>query len=272
MALGSEMLTEYFKVLFRSGSFAFLRDFKSGMISETTATYRWGETNIRYRPGTSDTQVIYDTLLKSGRKSEYQVPDNLNPSVILDIGGNIGAASIYFARKFPGARILSFEPVPQNYALLEENVSSLTNVSTFPTALGNKDGEAEIFGPLERDNLGGFSFFEELKGDAKPIRVKTKHAGRYIRSLGIDKIDLIKIDTEGAEFDILSSFDEGVLSNVSWVVGELHGVRDFELLAYLSKWFDIDVRKTLGKRYFMFNACSHSFLERAVKFGWKQRR
>ena len=145
-------------------------------------------------------------------------------------------------------------------------------MSAYPVALGDHDKEAEIFGSREDTNLGGFSFFEARQANAKPIIVQVKHAGNYLTTLGIEKIDLIKIDTEGAEYDILTSFTKGMLSNVSWIIGELYGVRDFEVLAYLSKWFDIDVRKTLGKQYFMFNACNRSFLDTALKSDWRQRR
>ncbi len=53
-------------------------------------------------------------------------------------------------------------------------------------------------------------------------------------SFGIRDADLIKIDTEGVEHDILTGFPPDVLSKVTAVVGELHGVRDEELLGYLS--------------------------------------
>ena len=99
-----------------------------------------------------------------------------------------------------------------------------------------------------------------------------RHAGRFLREQGIARVDLIKIDTEGAEFDVLTSLDAEFLSNVSWIVGELHGIRDFELLDFLSEWFDIDVRRTLGKRYFMFNACNRRFLDAARQSRWRQRR
>lgn len=260
------------KVLYRSGSFDFMRDTRSREVGAAVGTYMWHGTPIKYRPGTSDTTVIYEALLKSGKKSEYSVPGSLDPKVILDIGGNIGVASIFFARTFPNARIFSFEPVPENYALLKENVSSLANVSALPVALGSEDKEAEIYWSREYTNLGGFSFFEKPGNDARPIRVQVKHAGRYLRALGIEKVDLIKIDTEGAEFDILTSFDEAMLANASWIVGELHGIRDFEVLTYISRWFDMDVRRTLGKQYFMFNACNRNFLETALKSDWRQRR
>ena len=70
--------------------------------------------------------------------------------------------------------------------------------------------------------------------------------------------ELIKIDVEGAEYDILAAFEPRVLERVGWITGELHGNRSFELLEFLSRWFDIETRKTLGKRLFNFLARNRS--------------
>ena len=260
------------KVLWRSGSWQFMRHNRQTTADGTDARIVWQGASIRYRPGTSDTTAIYEVLLKTGRKAEYNVPANLRPRVILDIGANIGAASNYFAREFPSARIFSFEPVPDNYALLVENTTSLPGVSTYPVALGARDAQMEINPATDSRNRGGFSLYESSLAGATPIKVDVRHAGRFLREQGIARVDLIKIDTEGAEFDVLTSLDAEFLSGVSWIVGELHGVRDFELLDFLSKRFDIDVRRSLGKRYFMFNACNLRFLDAARQSGWRQRR
>ncbi len=51
-----------------------------------------------------------------------------------------------------------------------------------------------------------------------------------------------------------------MLKKVSWLVGELHSKRDFELLNYLQPWFDIDMKKSLGKSLYTFHACNRSLL------------
>lgn len=260
------------KILLRSGSLAFARDSRDGAAADTPHAYTWRGTPIRYRPGTSDTTIIYEALLKSGRKSEYRVPASLAPRVILDIGGNIGVPSIFFAHMFPEARIHSFEPVPENCALLKHNVASLPNVAVHEVALGAEDGEMPIFPDRTRSNLGGFSLFGKHTDTSGAFTVPVRHAGRFLASHAIDRVDLIKIDTEGAEFDIISALDPGMLAGVRWIVGELHGIRDFELLAYLSRWFDVDVKRSLGKPFFMFNACNRDFVDAALASGWRQRR
>ena len=71
----------------------------------------------------------------------------------------------------------------------------------------------------------------------------------------MNQVDLIKIDTEGAEHDILTCLNDKILNKVSWITGELHGNRDFELLNYLeSLGFSIALKKEIDNRLFMFNA------------------
>jgi len=70
----------------------------------------------------------------------------------------------------------------------------------------------------------------------------------------ITQVDLIKIDVEGSEYDVLTSLDPSLLQRVQWIVGELHSVRDFALLDYLSAWFEIDGRKTITKECWKFHA------------------
>ncbi len=260
------------KVAARSGSMKFARHARAGARGLPNDIYDWHGVPIHYRPGTSDTTVIYEALIKSGRKGEYSVPGNMAPRVILDIGGNIGVATIFFARLFPDAIIHTFEPVPDNLVLLRKNVETLKNVTVHPVALGKEDASTQIFWSEEDANLGGFSLYGNNANVGKSVTIDVRRSATYLAQQGITSADMIKIDTEGAEFDILTSLDDAMLARVKWIVGELHGISDFELLAHLSKSFDIDVKRTLGKKFFNFNACNRSFVEEALRSGWQQRR
>ena len=90
------------------------------------------------------------------------------------------------------------------------------------------------------------------RDDGQKIIVKKTNS--FLQKNNISNIDLIKIDTEGAEYDILTTIDSETLKNVRWIIGELHGYKDFELLAYLSQWFDIDIDKSIRSRLCNFNA------------------
>jgi hypothetical protein len=67
-------------------------------------------------------------------------------------------------------------------------------------------------------------------------------------------VDVVKVDTEGSEWEILTAMGQPVLSRVRVIMGELHGIRDFELLAYLQPMFDVEMKKQLRNRLFNFYA------------------
>lgn len=241
---------------YRSRSLKFVLDGRTSALGRPIARYEWRGVPIHYRPGTSDPALIYSVLLKQGRKSEYWVPQSLDPAVILDIGANIGISSIYFSDRFPRAQIYAFEPVPQNVALLSRNLANHPRARVSPVALGSKNGTVEMLSSDSPHNFGGFSFYDRGSDPSRKIAVEMRDVNAALRELGIDRVDLIKIDTEGAEYDILTALDENLLRSVKWIMGELHGERDFELLAFLSRWFDIDTKKSLKNRLFMFRACN----------------
>ena len=84
--------------------------------------------------------------------------------------------------------------------------------------------------------------------------VQVKKTSDYFRGNGISRLDLMKIDTEGSECEIITDLDPNMLKEMEWIVGDLHGVRDFEMFANLDQWFDISVKRSFKKRLFMFQA------------------
>lgn len=249
------MSSNSLKYLLKSKSFKFMRDRKD--VSHKLQTYSYAGKDIYYRTSTSDMTLVYEILLKSECKSEYYIPRQINPEVIFDIGGNIGITAIYLANRFPQAKIYSFEPLPDNYKILEKNIQSYENIKAFNFGLGSKDGNFDVYLSKDPENFGGVSFYPDASGvgNSTPFKCKIKSMDNTLKSLDISLIDLIKIDTEGAEFDILTNLDKEILRNVSWITGELHGNQDFELLDYLTKLgFSIGMKKEINNRLFMFHA------------------
>lgn len=249
------------KTWLRSRSRRFVTNSRPESFGRPVEVYRWKGYPIHYRPGSSDPDLIYKILLKRGRKGEYWVPARVNPGVILDIGGNIGIAAIYYARLFPHATIHTFEPVSDNFRLLLRNTEGYPAINAYQIALGGQENRLHISASADRRNYGGYSF--HYTGSAAVDRhvVEVRSAALFLGEIGITQVDLIKIDTEGHESEIIRSLDPAMLSRVSWIIGELHTGAGFELLAYLSEWFDIEVRKSFGKSLFMFNACNRRFKE-----------
>src|SRR6267143_1104426 len=98
------------KILVRSRSLRFTADMVRQSPTSSLARLRWSGRDVFYRSGSADPFVLYQVLLKSGKKAEYYVPPGLRPKIILDIGSNIGASIIYFQRQFPDAKINNRSP------------------------------------------------------------------------------------------------------------------------------------------------------------------
>lgn len=254
-------MKKFLKFALRAGSVNFAR---SAM--QTTPTGAVGQVTyhgkpVHFREGTSDALVIYEILFK-GRRSEYwdsRMPGPDNVKVIMDIGGNIGAASIFFNERYPTATIHVIEPVPGNFAILEMNAKSRgrsASIHCHALALSDKDGELEMIHSPSTTNNGGWSFYQRgAAGGEEKISVPVRRSGDFVRALGLDRIDIIKIDTEGAEKEILFGLEPQQLATVQYIVGELHGERDFELLDWLEcRGFDIECKKSFGKPLFVFKA------------------
>ena len=249
------MISRRLKYFIKSKSLSFVKDLEGK--SHNISSIIWNDNKVFYRASTSDMILIYEILLQSKYKSEYFFPGKLNPKVIFDIGGNIGITAIYLASIFPDARIYTFEPLPDNFEILKKNIQKYDNIEAFNIGLGSKNGNFKVYLSNDSENFGGVSFYPDPIGNKSDsyISCEVKNINEMMEKLNIELIDLIKIDTEGAEYDILMALHEKILRNTSWITGELHGNQDFELLNYLNNLgFLISMKKQIDNRLFMFHA------------------
>ena len=132
------------KLLIASRSWAFVRNSRPERLGSEVATYQWHGNVIRYRPGTSDAHIIHQVLLRKRVPVDYDIPIQIKPHGILDIGGHIGCAALYLASRYSHAVIYSFEPIPENFKLLQQNVAGHPNIHAFNVALGDKDASIKM--------------------------------------------------------------------------------------------------------------------------------
>jgi FkbM family methyltransferase len=126
------------------------------------------------------------------------IKDNFN---ILDIGAQSGCFSLA-AKFFPNTKWKSFEPDPTNYDLLLKNLqlNEIINVECFPFGISDINGELDFNVSLHHKGLNTFGFqnLQDL-GEIQKIKAKVFKLDDIIN----EKVDLIKIDTEGCELNIL---------------------------------------------------------------------
>lgn len=246
------------KVLLRSRSLAFLRDCVAPF-DPALRSMQWQGMTLHYRPGSSDPWAIYHHLMKPAERDEYAPPRELPLArdavrTVLDIGANVGATALYFSRIFPQAAVYAFEPAPDNFAVLQKNVANCDRIRAFDFALGASDETLDLYSSDNPINFGGYSLHATGSDTSRKIRIPVRKVASVLSELSLHSVDIVKVDTEGAEWDILTAFPQDILQTVKYVTGELHGNRDFALLDYLSRWFDVGLRKKLGSRLFNFQA------------------
>lgn len=131
---------------------------------------------------------------------------------VLDIGANAGHHMLLLSRLCGASgHVHAFEPVPQNVACLLETVrlNSLRNVRVHPLAISDREGEADlkfsgVFDGFAYLTQGGHGRSECQRAPRISITVRTSDLDTICSTSRIDRIDLIKMDIEGAEMLALS--------------------------------------------------------------------
>ena len=121
----------------------------------------------------------------------------------LDAGANIGYFSVLAAHRVgPRGRVFAFEPEPRNFALLQKNLrlnKLQQRVDAHQLALATTDGAADLY--LHSDNLGDHQLFASESG-RQVICVPTVN-GAGLLMPKVESLKLVKIDTQGAEFQVV---------------------------------------------------------------------
>ncbi len=155
---------------------------------------------------------------------EYEVarlPLPPRPTV-LDVGANVGFFSWRAAEARPGARILAFEPESGNHARLAALLHALGIAAETPRcAVGARAGAATLYLRNSVTHSLQADWHRDLDAGAGTERVDVTTVDAECARRGIEAIDLLKIDTEGAEADVLAGAVE-MLPRTAHVVLEYH--------------------------------------------------
>ena len=152
----------------------------------------------KYRPSLSELRYL-EECVKSA-------------DTILDVGANFGVISCACSRFAPSADIWAFEPTLATAEALQDNVrrNGITNVRIVRSAVGASDGTTMF----QSSSDPATNHISLGAGDA--VRVPLTTLDTFLDCAGIEAVDFLKIDTEGADFDVLRgaarAFDEGRIS------------------------------------------------------------
>lgn len=165
------------------------------------------------------------TLQEIWTEKVYPIPNGRDAKMIIDVGANIGAFSVYAAARCPEARVIAYEPDPNAFALLEKNIDendSSGRITAVPRAVLTDAGQINFFQNLEsstRSTTQGSYWASERK---KPIPVQSESLRTVFQTHAIEFCDVLKLDCEGAEYRILEEVAPNLLRRIQKIVMEYH--------------------------------------------------
>jgi len=149
---------------------------------------------------------------------------------IIDLGAHIGMTVVYFKSLFPQARILAFEPIPDNFKILQKNVeeNQLSQVELVQAVVAPKSGILRIQEPIGEGawKSGAGIIPRGWKGIQTNREIKVEAVG--IEELLLEKIDLLKMDIEGMEYEIVRNMGPKI-RNIANMIIEVHPRKDHRI-------------------------------------------
>jgi FkbM family methyltransferase len=188
-----------------------------------------GSLRFRVRRLTADEYFVRDVVVDQ----EY-VPNGYaitETDLVLDIGANIGAFAVYAATRARRGRVISLEPVRDSYRLLVHNVAvnRCDNVTTRRAALVARQGPTRVY--LSPYGSGGHSVLPDLALQNLHFeQVEGLTLADLLQEYQLPRCDFLKLDCEGAEFEVAQGTPPAVWQQVAKVVVEYHTFPDRDKL------------------------------------------
>jgi FkbM family methyltransferase len=209
------------------------------------------------RRGTTDFDVFIDIFFE---EKDYNLELPFTPQFIVDCGGNIGLAAVYFKMKYPDAQVVTIEPETNNYELLLKNIALFDGIEPIKAGVWSKTTKLIVKNYTGND----YEFVTEETG-----LEDTASPDNYVAAVGLNDIlsqrnkgtiDLLKIDIEGAERELFRTNYEFWLSRTRAIVLEIHNHFNLDCSRNLEKalsqfrfkevWFEGD-RKGCGVGFYL---------------------
>jgi len=165
------------------------------------------------------------------------MPDG-RQACIIDIGGHLGFFSLYASLLNPRVPIYAFEPHDGNYELLKTNLKEnrVKNVTPRRLAVSDRAGEAELL--ISAEDLN-HSLNKAIEPTGEIQKVQTTTLERIMEKNRIERCDLLKMDCEGAEFEIIYGTPVDLFKKIDHIFLEYHdwiqGGDSRKLQQYLEK-------------------------------------
>lgn len=173
----------------------------------------------KYFSKLADLAMAWEVLV-DGVYDTYPISDG---DVVVDVGGHIGSFSVKTASKSGAAKIYTCEPFPPTFDILRSNTEKFDHVEVSRIAISNRSGTDTLY--FSEANPAENSLVRKTDNS---IDVSLMTLEEFLDSKKITNVDLLKLDCEGAEFEILHA-SENVLGRIQKMVMEVHEPEYFNI-------------------------------------------
>jgi FkbM family methyltransferase len=172
--------------------------------------------SFRLRP--EDRHIFYGVFARDEYSLNGFGPGSLD--TVIDIGAHIGTFAVRAASI--ARRVLSYEPMPENFALLTRNVERFSHVRPFRMAVAGRRGKMELFlgGNPARNSM----LERRARSPRGAISVDCTTLADIFAERAVDRCALLKIDCEGAEYEILYTLPKELWPRIERICMEYHPV------------------------------------------------
>lgn len=171
---------------------------------------------LKYPVFLSNFKQDVTTLFQIFFTKEYKIEFEKAPECIIDCGANIGLSAVYFASEFPGATILAIEPDEDNFRILEKNVAPYSNIIALKKAIWHRKAFVETI------DTGGGGWAIQTKETESGTGIEGVTVQELMDAYHFPRIDILKIDIEGAEEQLFSENYDSWLGKTACIAIELH--------------------------------------------------
>lgn len=185
----------------------------AGRSDEFHANIPRSSKKVLLRLGTTDVAAYEHVFIGD----EYGFSLAKEPSLIIDAGANVGMSAVYFALRYPGAKILAVEPELSSFAVLKRNAEMFANIVPVNAALWNR----RCILQLQSGGAGHWGMRVVEDDGSLDSGVQATTLPELLKEHELEHVDLLKVDVEGAECEI---FGDALswMSKVSVICVELH--------------------------------------------------
>lgn len=185
---------------------------------------------INLRTNTTDFFVFVNIWLLNEYDEKLYFQDS--NEIIIDIGAHIGLFTLFVKQFSKNIKILCFEPYIENFKMLNQNLNdnNIENVSIFKNIVSNKNQIISLF--INTDNAAN-NIYQESENFCSVESIKLE---KIFEENNINTCDLLKLDCEGAEYEILLNLDSKYYKKINKIIMECHNtITDFRSFNQLKR-------------------------------------